>query len=256
MRIIDNKSVEKGRTIDYLKSFKIGQGLNISKEYFFTNDECKFLGISRSKCVPIMLVDDCGQYSWKKTNNFLVIKNFLTMNEIKFIESNGKKTFDNKSTKKSPPVLIMPRGIGSKHYCSYNESNGFSASAVDVYGENNRLTDDILRLWLFFNSSVCWLLREITGRKNLGGGLLKAEAVDLKSFPIFYAFDDMDKINKIFSTCKDKSVMSLEKEIVLEHRKDIDRVVYEYLGLDEKMQKYIERKLLLIFSERYKKSKT
>ena len=38
----------------------------------------------------------------------------------------------------------------------------------------------------YLNSTLGWLIREISGRKIFGGGMLKAEASDLKSYYFSY----------------------------------------------------------------------
>ena len=82
------------------------------------------------------------------------------------------------------PALFMPRGIGSRHYCTFNLCRAYSYSHVELYlpdalwGSSTHYC-----LWLYLNSSLVWLFREIAGRKNLGGGLLKAEATDMAGLP-------------------------------------------------------------------------
>lgn len=103
---------------------------------------------------------------------------------------------------------------------------------VYCYGEN---TDEsiILNLWLFFNSSVGWLVREINGRKNLGGGLLKAEAVDLESIPVYMDFKKTAQIKSIIQELsKRKALGTIEEIDSVEHR-EIDKIVFDYLGISK-----------------------
>ena len=107
--------------------------------------------------------------------------------------------------KEKIPALIMPRGIGQRHYCIFNSNQAFSYSHVELY-----LPDELWKsdthycLWLYLNSSFVWLFREITGRKNLGGGLLKAEATDMKMLPISFNFDFSQDARKILQTLKEQ----------------------------------------------------
>ena len=72
----------------------------------------------------------------------------------------------------------------------------------------------MLNLWLFFNSSLFWLLREISGRKNLGGGMLKSEAVDLESMPVYMDFQPTGEIKKIFEKLSKRQALISVDEIV------------------------------------------
>ena len=84
----------------------------------------------------------------------------------------------------------MPRGIGSRYYCTFNACKVLSFSCVELYIPTELWESDThYCLWNYLNSSFVWLFREITGRKNLGGGMLKAEASDMKLLPIALDFD-------------------------------------------------------------------
>ena len=88
----------------------------------------------------------------------------------------------------------MPRGIGGRFYCSFNEFRAFSYSFVEVYLQPELWATPIhYGLWAYMNSSFVWLYREITGRKNLGGGMLKAEATDLKTLPLGIDFSALSR---------------------------------------------------------------
>src|SRR5204863_2720178 len=120
------------------------------------------------------------------------------------IKKAGISLFDTQSTRKNPPVLIMPRGV-TRHFCALNPNKAFSGSGVDVYDLSGNVSEEIkLNLWLALNSTVCWLWREISGRKNLGGGLLKAEAVDMEALPIYMDFGRTKEIRRIFGTLKNR----------------------------------------------------
>ena len=86
------------------------------------------------------------------------------------------------------PALIMPRGIG-RYYCAFNLCRAHSFSGVDAYIKDEQWESDLhYGLWAFLNSSLAWLFREVTGRRNLGGGMLKAEATDMKMLPVGFRF--------------------------------------------------------------------
>ena len=135
---------------------------------------------------------------------------------------------------KKIPALVMPRGVGQRHYCTFNSCRAFSYSHVELY-----LPDDLWNsemhycLWLYLNSSFVWLFREITGRKNLGGGLLKAEATDMKMLPIAFDFDFSADAKRIFRRLKNREPLPIAEEIVTEEHLRIDEIVADYFGFED-----------------------
>lgn len=164
--------------------------------------------------VPLFVSDIGAIYRWAETK-FYIDKTFLT------------------STRRLP-LLFLPRGIGT-HFCAFNELQGYSYSYVEIYAKEKILEEDKLRIWIFCNSSLLWLLRECTGRTNLGGGMLKAEATDLKTLPLCFDFQDIKEIKSIFETAKDQ-IISTKLEDVLKspiHQR-IDSIVFDYFNLPKK----------------------
>ncbi len=131
------------------------------------------------------------------------------------------------------PALIMPRGIGDRYYCTFNVCKAFSYSGVELY-----LADDLWGsglhycLWAYLNSSFVWLFRELTGRKNLGGGLLKAEATDMNMLPIDFEFDFAEQAKAVFSKLKHRCPLPLAREIRTEEHLTIDKMVFDYFGYE------------------------
>ena len=142
------------------------------------------------------------------------------------------------------------------HFCCMNEIEGYSSSYVEIY-ENMPLSEiEKLRLWTFCNSSLLWLLREYTGRCNLGGGMLKAEATDLKNLPLCFDFQDLPEMQAIYALAKTCSVPSkIEDAVRSEVHKRIDNIVFEYFNLP-KDNNFVVEMLIDRFNWRGKKSKT
>ena len=112
------------------------------------------------------------------------------------------------------PALIMPRGIGNRYFCTFNACKAFSWSAVELYLPNELWESDVhYCLWAYLNSSFVWLFREITGRKNLGGGLLKAEASDMKLLPIGFDFDFADEAKEVLEMLQQRQPLPVEQEV-------------------------------------------
>ena len=118
------------------------------------------------------------------------------------------------SRKGKVPALIMPRGVGDRYYCTFNTCKAFSYSGVELYLPDILWDSDLhYCLWAYLNSSLAWLFREITGRRNLGGGLLKAEVTDLKMLPVDFDFDFAKEAKAIFNALKDRAPLPLAQEI-------------------------------------------
>ena len=225
------KANNKGSILNPKKNgFDIGQGLNISKN--------NFSNLQLENYVPIYTVKDGATLRWDNAHTYVDKKLISNLREI--------------------PCLILPRGIGRYHYCTYNWIAGYSASYVDIYSiDNNNSKEDILRIWLFCNSSLCWLMRECSGRKNLGGGLLKAEATDLKRFPLYYAFPEIEKIKTLFNKAQQIVFQDTIEEVVSsDFHKEIDTIVNRFLKLSPEEETYVTRKLIQEINTRNRKSRS
>lgn len=132
------------------------------------------------------------------------------------------------------PALVMPRGVGQRHYCTFNLCRAFSYSGVELYLPDGLWNSDVhYCLWLYLNSSFVWLFREITGRKNLGGGMLKAEATDMKMLPIAFNFDFSADARKIFHVLQKREPLPVAEEIFTEEHLLIDEIIADYFGIRE-----------------------
>ncbi|MBM3712360.1 MAG: hypothetical protein FJW56_02840 [Actinobacteria bacterium] len=242
-----------GKKLNEIKHLKLlpGQGLNLPKNFFVDKDFVDEYKLTK-EAIPILTSDDGAPFIISKTAKYLLPKN--CQSSIK--RNLNISLFDEKSTSKKPPLFIMPRGIG-RHFCAYNNINSYSASFVDIYlNEGTISKSDILRFWLFFNSSLFWLIRELSGRKNLGGGMLKAEATDLKSFPLYFEFSEIETIENLFNHLSNKEALSPIEEIQTQHHQQIDRIVFNYLKINEEQQLKIINSLEQQILIRSKKSKT
>lgn len=124
---------------------------------------------------------------------------------------------------------------------------------MEVYGE--LAEEEILKIWLFCNSSLLWLLRELTGRTNLGGGMLKAEATDLKGIPLCYDFD-VEKILPLYTALRGRKLnTNLLATLIDPDHLALDRHVLSSLGLEDSLS-YIVTSLTNRASLRTNKSKT
>lgn len=249
---------KKGCHIQNIPNMKlsVGQGLNLSKKHLVDLNTIKKYTFLSKAIIPLMTADDDAPFNLKNTNKFIVNKTKVNKKEQKILKSLSISLFNPLSTRKIVPVLIMPRGIG-RHFCTVNTVSAYSASCVDIYDYSPRTErKTLLNLWVFLNSSVGWLIREISGRKNLGGGMLKAEAVDLKFFPIYFDLPNIAEIKIIFRELGNRSALEPLCEIETAEHKKIDNIIFEYLNIHKDKRKNIINLLKLKISEREKKSKT
>lgn len=228
---IINMLERKATTVDKIPSkslFSFGQGLNISKSFFVPIEILLKHNIDLANCFPILYLG--SPFQVKHTDWYLVRKNLIGKTTAKNLHADGFSIFDENSTRKKPPILIMPRGI-SRHFCSLNNISAYSLSGVDVYAtDTENIEKETLNLWCFFNSSLFWLLREISGRKNLGGGLLKSEAADLNSFPVYLSLDcNKEELTRLL----DRDAMDTLDEILSTEHKMIDEIIFDYLEFNE-----------------------
>jgi len=229
--------------------YQYGQGLNLAKSFFIPKEIVNSLYIKSNAKIPLLYSG--SPFQLDNSDWFLVEKNKTEKNTIKELKSLGYNAFDTNSTRKLPPVLIMPRGI-SKHFCCKNNISAYSLSGVDVYCNDSSINqNEVNRLWLFFNSSIFWLLREISGRKNLGGGLLKSEAADLKNFPVYIEFEIPNEI----LTLK-REALNSSSEIKTTEHKIIDDIVFDSLKLTRSQQNNCQEYLIKMIELRSSKSTT
>ena len=223
LRIIETISQLEDKSLS--SKISIGQGLNLTKSHIVYSQS--------SRTYPYYTSEIGPTYSWNNSSCYV--------------------SKDDISSSRKKPLLIMPRGIGT-HFCSINECSGYTSSYVEIYGDLSQ--EETLNIWLFCNSSLFWLLREITGRTNLGGGMLKAEATDLKSIPICYNFNEPSEIFALYMTVKDKVIdTSISATLNDNQHKMIDAIVLKFFGLG-KEEAYIVNTLQDMVFRRMKKSKT
>jgi hypothetical protein len=235
---------------------KVGQGLNLPKSYYVSSDLVEKMPFLQKALLPIHTADDGAPFDIRSTSMHLLNQDRLHGEELGAVRSAGVSVFDPTSTRKRPPILIMPRGIG-RHFCALNSCQAFSSSGVDVYSDTTGLEQDTLyNLWAMLNSSVAWLLREATGRKNLGGGMLKAEAVDLKSLPLYIDLKATDEIKSIARQLSKRQALPTIEEIDSEEHRSLDALVFSRLSMESRKRQSIIGSLKQTIADRMSKAQT
>ena len=254
LEIID-RIFEKGKYLENYKNVKFGQGLNLSKSQIL--DDSKVENYNFSPDVKIPFLSKESTFNVSKLDTFLINEKKTDSSIKKQLEKNNIGTYNLSNTTKKPPILTMPRGIGGKHFCAVNSLKAYTDSYVDVYDNDNVLRkEEKMNLWCYFNSTICWLIREISGRKNLGGGMLKAEAIDLSYFPCYFEFNKKEQILEIFEKISNRQVLNALDEIETQEHKEIDKIVFDYLAINDIQRKLIIDKFKENYFLRCKKSQT
>lgn len=251
---------QKGMFLDQVKGRKvsIGQGLNLQKDYILDGISIRKYPFLAHAKVPFMTSSDGAPFELNATEKYLIDGSKLTQRQVAQLRSEGIRVFDVETTSKKTPILILPRGI-SRHFCTMNKAGAFSSSFVDVYDSEGTLklnSTIALNLWLFLNSSIAWLLREASGRKNLGGGLLKAEAADLNQFPIYFEFGMSSEIQDVYNRLKGREALKTIVEIDTPEHAKIDDLVFTFLKVSDSLRLRTIDTLKNKISERNKKSRT
>ncbi len=249
---------QKGSRLNELSNYKvtIGQGLNLKKSFIVDEKITIDFPFISKHLIPFMTTKDGAPFVLRKTKYYIVNGEKLNKSQLNEFKSIGIEIFFPESTSKIKPLLILPRGI-SKHFCAINSISAYSSSFVDIYDEKGNFPkEDMLNLWLFLNSSIGYLIRELNGRKNLGGGLLKAEATDLKDVPLYFNFDKVQDIKNIYEKLKNRQALPTIDEIDTEEHRRIDEIVFYFLGISKRRGEMIINYLKTKIFERIKKSKT
>ncbi|OHA73868.1 MAG: hypothetical protein A3B24_03300 [Candidatus Wildermuthbacteria bacterium RIFCSPLOWO2_01_FULL_48_16] len=244
---------KRGKLIESI-GLSVGQGLNLSKSAMVDASITTQFPFLNGKLLPFMNTADGAPFELTETRNFLVNGTNLSPDELSQLEAAEIEPFDPRSTTKVPPLLILPRGV-SRHFAALNPIGAYTGSAVEIY-DSNATEEMKMNLWCFLNSSVAWLLREVSGRKNLGGGLLKAEATDLKSIPVYFDFGALEKIKEVYERVRTRQAKPTLEEIETDEHKTIDNIVFEYLGISDDKKKELVAELKQVISRRSDKAKT
>ncbi len=235
---------------------RVGQGLNLNRRHFVDVAYTKSLPFLQEALIPILTADDGAPFRITRTRYSLADATKLSTKDARVLEKHGLATFDPTKTTKSAPALILPRGIG-RHFCAMNACGAYSASAVDIYAESDGADRDVLlNLWIVLNSSVAWLLREVTGRKNLGGGMLKAEATDLAALPIFVPIEDKGEIGRLAKLLSAREAKDALTELGTEEHRRIDDLVFAAIDLDGRQRSTVIQSLKAHLAAREKKART
>lgn len=238
----------KGSGFSVNRYISVGQGLNLAAEYKYKRDDLLARGVPENCLIPFFTTYDDAPFELTSTCMCLVDEKINSHSTLKL------NYFDYSTTRKNPPIISLPRGLG-RHYACLNTILAYTDSNVDIYASIPVERTEALRIWLFLNSSMFWLIRELLGRKNLGGGMLKAEAADIKDIPLYHKFNDVQLISNIFDSISRRKALNTVIEIDSDEHLKIDKLVSQYFGFDASKTQQIHDALIDCITRRTKKAK-
>lgn len=167
---------------------------------------------------------------------------------------------------------------GDKHVCHRCLENiAFTHNFHGIQPNNSKLTDVLCGI---LNSQLIWLFIEVLGRRGLGGGAVRVLVEDLKfQFPVFNPStlnaQQKDNLERAFGEIAERDVGNVFEELglpqpnrdfsninsgdisldkVLPDRRELDKVVFEALGLTEEEQLEVYRAVVELVKNRLAKA--
>ena len=228
------------------ESIEFGQGLNgISGDQILSNEFVSKNQIQEDVLLPFFT--KVNSFKFDRSTDYLCNAS-KSSNKVKnLLKQSNLRTFNPNKTTKKPPIFIMPRGIG-RHFCAINSCNAYSSSCVEIY-ENQPLSEgQKVAIWAFCNSSLYWLLRELTGRTNLGGGMLKSEATDVSKIliPFDLLSEKKEPLKKLLLEMSQREPLNTLKEINTPEHRRLDKIILSALNLssyEEKIREELTRQI-------------
>lgn len=157
----------------------------------------------------------------------------------------GRKPWYNLNVTRKAPILWIiahnDRSISFKNTDFVCSDNFF-----EIYPNDDSHSKSILNC---LNSTYITLFRELYGRTNFGGGVLKTQKPDIEKFPVLLNIDrDFELLNReaksIFQECgidplSEKPIIS-QKPSPLKDRKELDDYIYDVLMIpkEERIEIY------------------
>lgn len=86
--------------------------------------------------------------------------------------------------------------------------------------------------------------------------MLKSEAVDLESLPVYMDFQRIDTIKTIFEQASKRQVLTTIDEITTPEHQQIDQIVFDYLGLSDAERSIVISTLKSMVLKRAQKAST
>jgi hypothetical protein len=105
----------------------------------------------------------------------------------------------------------------------------------------------------YLNSILTALFFEISGRTNLGDGLLTTYGPEIESLPVPESFPEKSrkKILTAFEKLLKREVLDIDQEVKRKDRADFEKALFEALGLDADIYEEVSKAVVELVEERH-----
>lgn len=129
--------------------------------------------------------------------------------------------------------ILWPDLRGSKHWVVWNRDNlPYEHTFYGLLPRENQPVN--LNMILMLNSTWVWLMMELYGRKNLGGGALRMVKRDLVHLPV-PSLRSIDIPPRVVQSLIRRPVYSWRDELDRDDRARLDEAVFAYLGISDRL---------------------
>ena len=243
-----------------------------------------FLGDIESKFLRRLIKDQTKKdkrIEIKETDAWCLVIDETTENKkiLEYINWGSKQGYDQRSvTKNQKPwfkptnqmkkgaEVLLPRSFNDIFVTHYNPNRYLSLRYYRLHPKGNNVKE----LVAFLNTTVFWFLFEAMGNKNQGQGVLDfymAHFLKMR-IPIIISKNSISKFNKlkerqiksIFEECgidpKSKTPIEEQKPKPLLDRADLDKIVFDALGLTKDEREEVYRAICRLVWNRISKAKS
>lgn len=173
----------------------------------------------------------------------------------------NRKNWYSLGDRKVPPILWIiahnDRSIAFRNYSFFFGDNFF-----EIYPKNEINTKSI---YACLNSTYITLFRELYGRANFGGGVLKTQKPDISKFPIFLNIEYNGSLfNRESKSIFEEIGINPKLEIPINEqepnplpdRKELDEMIFDNIGLAKEERKAVYRAVCQLVWNRINKAKS
>ncbi|CAG1011503.1 hypothetical protein ANRL4_04427 [Anaerolineae bacterium] len=159
-----------------------------------------------------------------------------------------------------PPQAVNPGNVmwsrlhHERHLVGYNPDMISYTNFYAMHSDNPVVAAAIL------NSSLFAFLKEVMGKANFGGGVLKTDGNDIKLFPCIrltsLTQDEVARLTSVFDGTVNEVVGSIRDEIQKDKRQQLDDVVFDLIGLSRDERRAVYEELIALVSQRVEKARS
>lgn len=184
--------------------------------------------------------------------------------------SSRKKWYDLGPEKRAP--ILWPGGAWTRHIAFYNKPRFLADRRLfNIYPKTKDETE-VEVLCAILNSTITALFSEIYGKTVFGQGLLLADVYAVEKIPVLdprtldndskakikRAFEEISKrkVGNVFEELGAKEDESVSLDSVRPDRGNLDKIIFEILGLSEEERLAVYRQVISLVKSRVKRARS